>query len=165
MTRIDHERAHELMLDARIDEISATDRQWLESHLSSCVECSRYSVSLDEAVSAVRLPAVMADASLVRATQVRVRGRALQLQSHAAVMRPLWIAIALVCVWASFTTPLLWAGFAWIGAAFGLSALEWRTGFFVAWTAPTLTAGLLLLASGTLRARLRLALGDVSENV
>ncbi len=165
MTTIDHERAHELMLDGRIDEISAADRKWLESHLSDCVECSQYSASLDQAVSGLRLPAVMADASLVRATQGRVRRRALQMQSHTAAMRPLWIAAALACAWATLTTPLLWAAFAWLGAAFSLSNLEWRTGFVFAWLAPTLAASLLLLASGSHRARWRAALGHYSETV
>ena len=163
MTRIDHERAHELALDARIEDLSAADRQWLHSHLAVCDECSRYSASLDEAVGAIRLPAVMADASLVRATQVKVRSRALQMRSQSAAMRPLWIAVAMVCAWATLTTPLLWAAFAWLGAVFGLTNLEWRTGFLFAWFTPTLAASLLLLASGSHRARWRNALSQFSE--
>lgn len=167
MTKIDHERAHELMLDARIDEISTPDRKWLESHLSDCAECSHYAAALDQSVSAVRvrLPAVMAEASLVRATQARVRGRALRMQSHTAAMRPLWIAAGLAFAWATLTTPLLWAAFAWVGAAFSLSNLEWRTGFVFAWLAPTLAASLLLLASGSHRAQWRPALDLHSETV
>lgn len=78
-------------------------------------------------------------------------------------MRPLWIAAAMVCAWATLTTPLLWAAFAWLGAAFSLSNLEWRTGFLFAWIAPTLTASLLLLGSGSHRAQWRVALGQESE--
>ena len=164
MTRIDHERARELMMDVRIDQISATDRGWVEAHLSDCVECSRFSASLDDAVSTVRLPAVMASSSLVRATQRRVRARAVVMNAQTAAMRPLWIAVAMVCALATVTTPLLWAGFAWLGAALGLSNLEWRTGFLFAWIAPTLGASLLLLASGSHRARWRTALAH-PENV
>ena len=165
MTRIDHERAHELMLDARIDEISTADRRWLESHLSDCAECSHYSASLDQTVSAVRLPAVMADTSLVRATQARVRRRALQMHSHAAATRPLWIAAALVCATAALTTPLLWAAFAWLGTALSLSRLEWSTGFLFAWFAPTLAASLLLIASGMNRAKFGTVMARSTESV
>lgn len=155
MTRIDHARAHELMMDARIDELSATDRQWLEAHLSDCLECSRFSASLDDAVSAVRLPAVMASTSLVRATQTRVRARALEMHSQTAAMRPLWIAVALVFATAALTMPLVWSAFAWLGTALSLSRLEWSVGFVFAGLAPSLAASLLLIASGMNRARFR----------
>jgi hypothetical protein len=165
MTNIDHARARELMLDARIQDIHSRDGQWLDAHLASCAECSEFATSLDNAIAIVRLPAVMAGTSLVRATQMRVRHRAVQLQSQAAAMRPLWVAVAMVCAWATVTTPLLWAGFAWLGAAFSLSNIEWRTGFLFAWIAPTLTASLLLLGTGSHRARWRMALGQNSGAV
>lgn len=165
MTRNVHQRAREFSMAGRIGELSAADRQWLDSHLASCADCARFATSLDEAIGAVRLPAVMADSSLVRATQSRVRRRAAQLQAHATAMRPLWIAVAMVCAWATLTTPLLWAAFAWLGAALSLSNAEWRTGFLFAWIAPTLAASLLLLGSGSHRARWRIALGQNSESV
>lgn len=155
MTRIDHERARELMLDARIDQISPSDSRWLASHVNACADCSRFAVSLDDAIDSVRMPAVTAGASLVQATQRRVRARATEMSAQAVAMRPLWIAVALVCAWATITTPLLWAAFAWMGALFSLPALEWRTGFLFAWTAPTLGVSFFLIASGMNRARIR----------
>lgn len=155
MTRIDHERARELMLDARIDAITPADTRWLQSHLAECAACSQASASLDNAVGALRMPAVMASSSLVRSTQTRVRARAVELNAHAAAMRPLWVAVALVCATAVLTTPLLWAAFAWLGAVFSLSSFEWRTGFLFAWFTPTLAASFLLIASGMNRARIR----------
>ena len=165
MTRNLHQRAREISMAGRIDGISAGDRQWLDSHLAGCAECARFAASLDEAIGALRLPAVMADSSLVRTTQSRVRRRAAQLQASSAAMRPLWIAAGLVCAWATLTTPLLWAAFAWLGAAVSLSNAEWRTGFLFAWIAPTLAASLLLLGNGSHRARWRMALGQNSESV
>ena len=165
MTENIHERARQLILSERIGDLGSSDRQWLETHFSDCEECSRFANSLDSAISSVRLPAVMADASLVRATQTRVRNRAHELKVHAAAMRPLWIAAGLVCAWATLTTPLLWAAFAWLGAAFSLSNVEWRTGFLFAWVAPTLAASLLLLGNGSNRARWRTAFGPNSETV
>jgi anti-sigma factor RsiW len=165
MTENDHQRVRQLSMAGRIEEISSADRQGLDSHLASCADCARFAASLDEAIGAARLPAVMADSSLVRATQSRVRRRAAQLQAHSAAMRPLWIAVAMVCAWATLTTPLLWAAFAWLGAALSLSNAEWRTGFLFAWIAPTLAASLLLLGSGSQRARWRMAFGQNSEGV
>jgi hypothetical protein len=165
MTENIHERARQLILSERIGDLGSADRQWLEDHFSDCEECSRFADSLDNAISTIRMPAVMAGAALVRATQTRVRNRALELNLHAAAMRPLWIAVGLVCAWAALTTPLLWAASAWLGAAFSLSTAEWRTGFVFAWIAPTLVASLLLLGSGSNRLRWRMALGLNSENV
>ena len=165
MTRIDHERAHELMLDARIDEISTADRAWLDLHLSACDQCSRFSSTLQEAVGALRMPAVMATGSLVRATQARVRARALEMNAQAAAMRPLWIAVALVCAVTALTTPLLWSAFAWLGAWFSLSAFEWRTGFFLTWLAPTLAASFIFIASGMTRATFRAVVTRKAEGL
>jgi hypothetical protein len=163
MNRIDHERARELMLDARIGQFSPGDSRWLASHLNACAECTRFAASLDDAVGALRMPAVTAGTSLVQATQRRVRARATEMNSQTAAMRPLWLAVVLVCATASLTTPLLWAAFAWIGAAFSLTTLEWRTGFMFAWFAPTLAASLFLIASGMNRARFRIAAARPAE--
>jgi hypothetical protein len=143
-----HQRARELALARRIDEIGEAERRWMEAHLETCAECSAFSSALENAVGAVRMPAVTASSMLVRSTQARVRARALELNAHAAAMRPLWIGVAMVCVWATLTTPLIWAGFAWLGTAFELSRVEWRTMFVFTWMAPTLGASLVLLSSG-----------------
>lgn len=155
MNTIDHERARELMLDARIDQLTPSDSRWLASHLTGCADCSRFAASLDDAIGAVRMPAVTAGAALVQATQRKVRARATEMHAHAAAMRPLWVAVVMACAWATLTTPLLWAAFAWIGTVFSLSNLEWRTGFFLTWLAPTIAASFLFMASGMTRARFR----------
>ena len=160
MTENVHERARELAMASRIEDIVERDRLWLDAHFAECSECSAFSLSLDNAVGAVRIPAVTASSTLVRATQYRVRARAAELQAHEARMRPLWIAVAMVCAWATLTTPLVWAAFAWLGAAFQLSRLEWRSMFMFAWMAPALAASLVLLGSGW---RPKFALGRVGE--
>lgn len=157
MNTIDHERAHELMLDARIGQLSVSDSRWLAAHVADCADCSRFATSLDDAIGALRMPAVIAGASLVQTTQRRVRARASEMNAHSAAMRPLWLAVVMVCATASLTTPLLWAAFAWLGAVFSLSTFEWRTGFMFAWFAPTLAASLLLIANGMNRAKFRVS--------
>ena len=148
MTENVHERARELALAGRIEEIGATERRWLETHLDECAECAGFSLALGDAVNAVRIPQVAATTSLVWATQRRVRARAAELQAHETTMRPLWIAVAMVCAWATLTTPLVWAAFAWLGAALQLSRIEWRSMFVFAWMAPALAASLVLLGTG-----------------
>ena len=148
MSETVHERARDLALAGRIEEIAANEQRWLEAHLEQCAECATFAAALGEAVSAVRIPQVAASTTLVQATRRRVRARAVELQAHEAAMRPLWIAVAMVCAWATLTTPLVWAGFAWLGAALQLSRLEWRSLFVFAWMAPTLAASLVLLGSG-----------------
>lgn len=160
MTENVHERARELALASRIEGIGERDRLWLEKHFEECGECSSFSMALENAVSAARIPAVAASSALVRATRSRVRARAAELQAHEARMRPLWIAVAMVCAWATLTTPLVWAAFAWLGAALQLTRLEWRSMFVFAWMAPALAASLVLLGSGW---RPQIAFGRVGE--
>lgn len=160
MREIVHERARELAKARLIEEIGERDRRWLDEHLDDCSECSAFALALDNAVGAVRIPAVTASSALVRATQYRVRARAAELHAHESRMRPLWIAVAMVCAWATLTTPLVWAAFAWLGAAFQLSRIEWRSMFVFAWMAPALAASLVLLGSGW---RPHLALSRIGE--
>ena len=63
-----HERARQLTMDARIDELNAADQQWLESHMAECADCEQFNAALDGAIGMLRLPAVMASRSLVSAT-------------------------------------------------------------------------------------------------
>ena len=155
-----HKRARELALASRIEEITAVDRRWLEDHMESCTECGGFSSALEDAVMAARIPQVAATTALVEATRRRVRARAAELQTQRAMMRPLWIAVAMVCAWATLTTPLVWAGFAWAGAALQLSRMEWRSLFVLAWMAPALAASLVLLGSGW---RPHMVLGRMGE--
>lgn len=160
MTENVHKRARELALAGQMDEIGEVERRWLEAHLEECGECAGFLSALGGIVGAIRMPAVSASSALVRATQARVRARAAELHAHEAAMRPLWIAVAMVCAWATLTTPLVWAGFAWLGATFQLSRIEWRSMFVFAWMAPALVASLVLLGSGW---RPHWALGRMGE--
>lgn len=153
-----HTRARELALSERVEGLAESDRQWLHHHAAECLPCAQFAESLEQAVSSMRLPAVMAGTSLVRATQGKMRQRALEMQAHAAMMRPLWVAVALVCAWAAFTTPIMWAAFAWIGALFHLTNAEWRTGFALSWLAPSIAASFILLGCESNRARWRVLL-------
>lgn len=157
MTINEHERAKQLALAGRVEEIGGAEQRWLESHLQGCETCSDYVAALDSAVASIRMPAITASSALVQATRRRVRARGAELQARDAAMRPLWIAVAMVCAWAALTTPVVWAAFAWLGAALQLSKTEWRALFVFAWIAPALAASLVLLGSGPQRAQAALA--------
>lgn len=159
----EHERARELSLAGRVDEIGAAERRWLESHLQGCEPCSEFAATLDAAVSSVRMPAVTASSALVQATTRRVRARALELQTREAAMRPLWVAVALVAAWATLTTGALWAGFVWLGTTYRLATMEWGVAFFFAWMAPTLAASIFLMGADSHADRIRTALVRARE--
>lgn len=149
----EHERAKELALAGRVEDLGTVERRWLDSHLAYCEACSEFAATLDAAVGAIRMPAVTASSALVQATRRRVRARAAELQAHEAAMRPLWIAVAMVCAWATLTTGALWTAFAWLGATYQLASMEWRIAFFFAWITPTLAASIFLLGAGAGRSR------------
>ena len=149
----------------RVERLGGPERQWLNGHTCECVECADFVESIAAAVSAMRSAPVMADPPLVRATQAKVRRRAIELQAHAAMMRPLWVAVALVCAWTAFTTPVMWAAFAWLGALFHLSTAEWRAGFALSWLAPSVAASFILLGCESNRARWRALLAQNWERV
>ncbi len=148
-----HQRARELAMAARVEGIGERERLWLEAHLAECAGCADAHAALDAAIGALRAPSVMADSGLVRATQARVRMRAAELRQHAATMRPLWIATALVVAYALVTTAAAWQIFGLAGEWLRLTAMSSRLVFAVVWIAPAIGASLLLLACGSHRAR------------
>ncbi len=143
-----HERARKLALRARIEGLAPGDREWLDVHLSECVNCREYGQGLEHTLGAVRALAPTAGDALVRRTQVLVRQRAAELRERDAMMRPLWIACGMVVLTSLVFTPVLWQICAWIGRVAHLSELTWRTGFVLFWIAPALAASVLLLGSG-----------------
>lgn len=148
-----HQQARKLTMTARVEDISEQDRGWLESHLAECAPCAQAAAALEAAIGSVRGAAVTADARLVRATQMRVRSRAAELQQQTAAMRPLWIASALVIAYAALSTAAAWQVFALAGEWFRLTALSSRLVFGFFWIAPAIGASLLLLGCGSNRAR------------
>ncbi len=143
-----HERACRLALSARVEELAAVDRDWLEAHLSACAACREYAEGLERALGGMRALAPTAGDALVLRTQLRVRQRAAELRARNAVMRPLWVASALVVLTSAAFTPLLWQAFAWMGRLANVSDLVWRSAFVMLWISPALAASYLLLASG-----------------
>jgi hypothetical protein len=166
MTRSAHDKARELIAlagAAANDRGRGNDRgnhkdknladaqqsTWLQIHLQDCAACRDYAEAAGHAVRALRSQPFAADSTLVRATQMRVRSRALELRQHHERIWLVSLACLAVGISATVTTPLFWRAFEWTGAWAGVSNWVWQAGFTFCWIAPALVVGTLLLARGT----------------
>ncbi|HVO81757.1 MAG TPA: zf-HC2 domain-containing protein [Terriglobales bacterium] len=143
-----HQQAQE-MIACRSDGLSQAQQAWLEAHLATCDRCREYANAAEELVRALRSVPITAGAELVRTTQARARAHALKLQQQRERMWLIWISCAVVTLSTALTTPLLWQGFAWLGAWIRVPDAIWQTGFVLFWIAPALATSVLLAASGT----------------
>jgi predicted anti-sigma-YlaC factor YlaD len=121
---------------------------WLLAHLQECTACRDYEEAAGRAVRALRSQPLAADAALVRATQMRVRARALELRQKQERFWLVCLSCSFVGISAAITTPLFWRAFAWMGVWAGVSSWVWQAGFAFFWIAPALVASALLLARG-----------------
>jgi len=157
MTRSEHERARELIAvagaqdrDRHNDNVLANEQQaWLLGHLQECAVCREYEEAAGRALRALRSQPLAADSALVRATQMRVRARALELRQKQERFWLVCLSCSFVGISAAITTPLFWQAFEWMGAWAGVSSWVWQSGFAFFWIAPALVAGTLLLGRGT----------------
>jgi len=149
MTRDTHDEARELIALAGASDLSGAQQSWLHAHLEECPACRDYAEAKGRVVAALRSMPLAADSALVRATQTRVRSRALQLQQQ---RERIWL-VCLACLFVGFSaaiaTPLSWRAFEWVGAWAGVSIWVWQAGFAILWIAPALVVSALLLARGT----------------
>jgi predicted anti-sigma-YlaC factor YlaD len=149
MTRSEHERARELIASAGAEEVSLAERSWLRAHLQECGACREYQEAASRVVRELRAQPLAADSALVRATQMRVRSRALELRQQQERMWLVSLACVFVGLSAAVTTPLVWRAFEWMGERVGVSSPVWEASFAFFWTVPALVVSALLLARGT----------------
>jgi predicted anti-sigma-YlaC factor YlaD len=149
MTRSEHERAQELIALAGGE--SAPDEQqiWLRAHLQECATCREYAEAAGWVVRALRSQPLAADSALVRATQMRVRSRAVELRQQQERVWLVGVSCLFVGLSAAITTPLFWRVFEWMGATAGVSNWVWQASFTFVWIVPALVVSTLLLARGT----------------
>lgn len=153
MTPNPHDEARELIAIARGrgtgEDLSDAQQTWLRAHLLQCAECREYADAAGRTIRALRSQPLAADSALVRATQTRVRSRALELRQQRERMWLVCLSCLFVGISAAVTTPLFWRVFASIGEWAGVSAWVWQAGFAFFWMAPALVVSALLLACGT----------------
>jgi hypothetical protein len=149
-----HERARELIALAAPDALSVADRlsdqhssnAWLVAHLEACASCRAFAEDAAAAVHGLRSIPIAAQRSLVSATQMRVRRRALELQRRRERISLVSVSCIAVTVCALLSTVALWRGFEWLGAQARLESLVWQVAFLVFCMTPALVAAVLLLA-------------------
>jgi len=154
MTRNEHERARELIALAGAGSPSAEipsgkEQAWLRTHLDACATCRDYQEAAGRVVRELRSQPLAAGSALVRATQTRVRQRALELQHQQERLWVICVCSLAVTLATAVTTVVLWRGFAWMGEQARLPAPVWQIGLIAFGFLPAIVVGFLLLARGT----------------
>ena len=145
MTRSDHERARELVLMQGVEDVSAGEGVWLESHLAACAECADFKEALELTSQAMRATPVLASSSLVSTTQARVRARAAELQDQQTRLYLIGISFCFGLLWSAGSMFLGWKLSGWLGERLHLEAWVIAAGLIVFWLLPAIAmAGVLL---------------------
>ncbi len=147
MTGSVHERAQELI--ALGETLLHAQQTWLRAHLQGCARCRDYAEAAGRVVRALRSRPLAADSALVRATQMRVRQRALELRGQQERQWAICVCCIAVALSTSFTTAALWGGLVWMGQQARLSSPVWQIGLAALGWMPAIVTGILLLARGT----------------
>ena len=147
MTRNLHDEARELIVLG--EGLSDPQQVWLRVHLDECEVCRQYAEAANGVVRSLRSLPLAGDSSLVRATQMRVRLRALELQRQHERLWVICVCCFAVTLSTAFTTAALWRGFAWMGQQARLSGPVWEMGLVALGLMPAIVAAILLLARGT----------------
>ncbi len=146
MTGEPHAAAERLILQEQVEGISAEEREWLDSHLEQCGDCTRVAQRTSGALRSLRSVSVPLPAGLAERAQLRVYLRAEEARERTREAWTMWVVCGIAWVLGILTAPLIWRGFEWAGGLAGLPSLVWQTGFVVWWTAPALVAAIVLLA-------------------
>lgn len=134
-----HARAQRCFEKSLVEELSAMDRDWLDQHLRDCPDCAREILSTQEILGALRRVPILLPVDLVARTQLRVRLRAQQSEApHSNVL--LWAITGMSWMLGLLSAPLVWRGFAWMGAHFSIPKLALEFGFVLWWVVPALFA-------------------------
>ena len=135
-----HERAHQLLAESVVEGLRPADEAWLREHLTACPACAQEAAATQNVLRALRAVPVSVPRDLAARTQLRVRLRAQQTSPAATGSFWLWAVTAASWLLGVFSAPLVWRGFAWLGANFGVPKLALEFGFVLWWAVPALAA-------------------------
>jgi hypothetical protein len=135
-----HDRAQQLFSQSLIEGLLSADQAWLEAHLRKCVACARETAATQDLLRALRTVPVATPGDLVARTQLRVRLRAQEFAASSSSGTLLWIITAASWLLGVLSAPLVWRGFAWLGAYFNLPKPVLELGFVLWWAVPALIA-------------------------
>ncbi len=146
-----HDRATQLIAQARVEGLPKTDSTWLRAHLEECDFCSEHARQTDRALRLLRTAAIPLPDGLVSQTQFRVRLRAMELREREPKRRALWFACAVSWAFGIGSAPYVWRLFAWFGERTGVPKLVWELGFGLWWAIPAVFVAVVLLMENARR--------------
>src|SRR5207248_10759203 len=121
--------------------LSDAQQAWLRAHLDRCETCRHYAEASNGVVGTLRSLPLAADSRLVRATQMRVCLRALELQRQQERLWVICVCCVAVTLGTAFTTAVLWRGLAWMGQQARLPGPVWQIGLVALGLMPAIVAG------------------------
>jgi hypothetical protein len=146
-----HGRAKQLIDQHHVEGLAAKDREWLDSHLQNCAECSVVTQSTESALRALRTVSIPFPSGLASRTQFRVRLRAQQLQGQEPRSLAVWAIAGVSWALGIATAPYIWQLYGWVGEWLHVPKLVWELGFGLWWLIPALIAGGILLVESPRR--------------
>ncbi len=147
-----HQRALQLIAQARVEGLPVSDSSWLRAHLEECDFCAEHARQTDQALRVLRTAAIPVPAGLASRTQFRVRLRAEELREHGRGQKVLWAIAGVSWSLGIASAPWVWRAFEWVGHRTGAPKLLWEAGFVMWWAVPALLATGVVLASWNGRA-------------
>ena len=135
-----HQRAQQLFDQSLVEGLSSADQAWLDAHLQDCAPCAREVASTRELLHALRTVPVSVPSDLAARTQLRVRLRAQESAQTSSSSALLWVITAASWLLGVLSAPLVWRGFAWVGAQLNLPKPVLELGFVLWWAVPALIA-------------------------
>ena len=140
-----HQRALQLIAQARVEAIAEAHDTWLRAHLDQCEFCTEHANQTDRALRSLRTAVIALPDGLAGRTQFRVRLRAQELREREPKRRALWFTCAVSWIFGVATAPYVWSLFQWFGQRTGVPKMVWEVGFGLWWTIPAFFAVAVLL--------------------
>jgi len=135
-----HQRAQQLFAQSLVEGLSRADQAWLDAHLRDCSACAGEIASTRELLRALTAVPVSVPSDLAARTQMRVRLRLQESAQTSAGSALLWIITAASWLLGVLSAPLVWRGFAWVGAQLNLPKPLLESVFVFWWVVPALIA-------------------------
>jgi len=133
-----HNRALQLIAQARVEGLPESDSTWLHAHLEGCDLCAEHARQTDRALRSLRTMAIPLPTGLASRTQFRVQLRLQELREREPKRRALWTACIFSWIFGVVSAPYVWRLFQWFGERTGVPKLVWELGFGLWWTIPAL---------------------------
>ena len=141
-----HQRALQLIAQARVEGVAEAHSAWLRAHLDQCEFCTEHANQTDRALRSLRTAVIGLPDGLASRTQFRVRLRADELREHSLGRTLLWTIAGVSWALGIASSPWVWRAFEWMGHRTGAPKLIWEVGFVMWWAVPALLATGVVLA-------------------